>query len=255
MLLPLASWVLKPGSPLWPRWGRMAVLGLLDIGSYNALQYAALKTSTPLNVTLVGSSMPIFMLGMGRLFFRAKISRAQWLGVTLSTLGVITVLTRGDWAQLASLKLVFGDLLMLLATAAWSLYSWLLARPPKNQPDPPSLRGNWAGWLMAQVVPRAIWSALFAGMEWTVGNTLPINWEWPLWAALMYVATGPSILAYYCWGTGVAIAGPQLAGFFINLTPLFAAVLSAAILGELPQPYHLGAFALIVGGILVSAKR
>jgi len=150
---------------------------------------------------------------------------------------------------------VTGDVLMLMATAAWSLYSWLLIRPPHDQPDPPSLRGNWAAWLMAQVAPGLLWSALFAGAEWTANPALGVSWGWPLWAALLYVAAGPSILAYYCWGTGVAVAGPQVAGFFVNLTPLFAAVLSAALLGEWPKIYHLAAFALIVGGIVVSAKR
>jgi drug/metabolite transporter (DMT)-like permease len=255
LLLPLAAWVLRPGSPFWSHWKRMAVLGLLGMGCYNALQYAALKTSAPLNVTLVGSSMPIFMLGLGRLFFEAHIHRGQWLGVTLSTLGVTTVLTRGDWAQLAALRLVAGDMLMLLATAAWSLYSWLLSRPPQDQPDPPALRGDWAAWLLAQVVPGLLWSALFTGVEWAVNPGLNVNWGWPLWTALIYVAAGPSILAYYCWGAGVSAAGPQMAGFFVNLTPLFAAILSAALLGELPKAYHAVAFALIVGGIWVSAKR
>lgn len=255
LLFPLAGWVLRRDSPLWTHWRRMAVLGLLGMGSYNALQYAALKTSTPLNVTLVGSSMPLFMLALGRLFFGARISRQQGLGVALSTTGVLTVLTRGDWSQLLALRLVPGDVLMLFATAAWSLYSWLLIKPPAHQPDPPALRGNWSAWLMAQVVPGLMWSMLFSGMEWTVVPNAHIAWGWPLMTALAYVALGPSILAYYCWGTGVAAAGPQVAGFFVNLTPLFAAVLSAAVLGELPHTYHAVAFALIVGGIVVSSRR
>ena len=62
ILLPLAHGVLRKDSPLWPHWRRYAVLGLLGIGLYNALQYMALQTSTPINVTLVGSSMPVWML-------------------------------------------------------------------------------------------------------------------------------------------------------------------------------------------------
>ena len=54
LLLPLATWVLRRDSPLWTHWRRMALLGLLGMGSYNALLYMALKSSTPLNVTLVG---------------------------------------------------------------------------------------------------------------------------------------------------------------------------------------------------------
>lgn len=255
LLLPLAAWVLRRDSPLWPHWGRMALLGLLGMGSYNALQYMALKTSTPLNVTLVGSSMPIFMLGLGRLLYGARISRQQWWGVALSTAGVLTVLTRGDWSQLLALKLVAGDVLMLLATATWAWYSWLLTKPPANRPDPPALRNNWSAWLMAQVIPGLMWSALFSGVEWAVVPDLHIHWGWPLAAALAYVALGPSLLAYFCWGRGVSLAGPQVAGFFVNLTPLFAAVLSAAVLGEPPKLYHAAAFALIVGGIVVSSRR
>ncbi|NBT56948.1 MAG: EamA family transporter, partial [Betaproteobacteria bacterium] len=66
---------------------------------------------------------------------------------------------------------------------------------------------------------------------------------------------GPAVIAYRCFGLGIQRVGPAMAGFFSNLTPLFAAVLSAAFLGELPHVYHGLAFALIVGGILVSAQR
>jgi drug/metabolite transporter (DMT)-like permease len=69
------------------------------------------------------------------------------------------------------------------------------------------------------------------------------------------VAIGPSLLAYRCWGAGVGRVGPTIAGFFSNLTPLFAAVLSAALLGEIPRLYHAVGFALIVGGIVVSSRR
>ena len=46
-----------------------------------------------------------------------------------------------------------------------------------------------------------------------------------------------------------------MAGFFANLTPLFAAIMSTVFLGDLPQIYHLVAFGLIVSGILVSSRR
>jgi drug/metabolite transporter (DMT)-like permease len=74
-------------------------------------------------------------------------------------------------------------------------------------------------------------------------------------AALLYVAVGPALIAFRCWGAGVQRAGPSTAAFFSNLTPLFAALLSAAFLGELPQAYHGIAFLLIVGGIVVSSRR
>lgn len=250
LLLPLAGWVLRPGSGLATHWRRYALLGLLGVGCYNALQYLALKTSTPINVTLVGSSTPVFMLGIGALFFGQRITGRQALGTLLSIAGVLLVLARGQPMQLARVRFVPGDFYILLATAAWAWYSWLLARPD----DPPAIRADWAGFLMAQLVPGLAWSALFAGAEWASAPQ-HIDWGWPLAAALLYVAVGPAILAYRCWGAGVRRVGPNVAGFFANLTPLFAAVLSAAFLGEPPRPYHAIAFALIVTGIMVSSRR
>ena len=110
-------------------------------------------------------------------------------------------------------------------------------------------------FLLAQLLFGWMWSGLLASGEWALGAAQPIVWGWPLALALAYIAVGPAILAYRCWGIGVQRVGPAVAGFFANLTPLFAALLSAAFLGEVPQPYHAAAFALIVSGIIVSSRR
>ena len=96
---------------------------------------------------------------------------------------------------------------------------------------------------------------MLLGQALALADNVHITWGWPLAAALLYVALGPAILAYRCWGMGVQRVGPAIASFFANLTPLFAALMSAAFLGELPQAYHGIAFALIVGGIMVSSRR
>jgi drug/metabolite transporter (DMT)-like permease len=91
--------------------------------------------------------------------------------------------------------------------------------------------------------------------EWIQPRPEPVVWTPWLVAALAFVAVGPSLVAYRLWGLGVAAAGPAVAAFFGNLTPLFAALLSAALLGEWPRPFHGLAFALIVAGILVSSRQ
>jgi drug/metabolite transporter (DMT)-like permease len=250
ILLPLAYRLLRPQSDLWRYWKRFAVLGLLGVGCYNALQYLALKTSTPLNVTLVASSVPIWMLVVGALFFGQPVSRRQIAGAVLSIAGVLVVLSRGHWELLMQVQLVPGDLYVLLATLAWAFYSWLLSQPK----EPAEIRRDWAAFLLAQIVFGLAWSGAFAAGEWALTDA-HINWGWPLAAALLYVAVGPAVIAYRCWGMGVQRVGPAIAGFFSNLTPLFAALLSAAFLGELPHLYHAVAFVLIVGGIVVSSRR
>lgn len=250
LLLPLASSIFQPGSGLWTYWRRFALLGLLGVGLYNALQYLALQSSTPINVTLVAASMPVWMLLVGGLFFNAKISRKQIIGAILSIAGVLLVLSRGELRHLLALRLVTGDVYMILATIAWSFYSWLLTLPK----DPQNIRRDWAAFLLAQMAFGVVWSGMFAAAEWTAGDPR-IYWSWPLAAALLFVAVGPGIIAFRCWGAGVQRAGPNVAGFFSNLTPLFAALMSSAFLGELPHAYHVAAFALIVGGIVVSSRR
>lgn len=250
ILLPLSYRFLRRGSPLWTHWKRMSMLGLLSIGAYNALQYLALQTSTPINVTLVASAMPAWMLLLGLLLHGERIRGRQMLGLVLSVAGVLLVLSRGDWQTLASLRFVPGDGYVLLATLSWALYSWMLARPT----EPAELRGDWAGFLMGQVLYGLAWSALFAAGEWAF-TPAHITWSWSVVGAIVFIAVGPAVLAYRCWGAGIARTGPQMAGFFTNLTPLFAALLSALFLGEPPRLFHLVAFALIVGGIVVSSRR
>lgn len=250
ILLPLAGSIYRRGSAVWMHWRSLSVLGLLGIGLYNALQYLALQSSTPINVTLVAASMPVWMLLIGWAFFGAKVSRTQMSGAALSIAGVLFVLSRGEWRQLLALRLVPGDMFMILATIAWSLYSWLLTRT--KVPD--EMRRDWAAFLLAQVTYGAVWSGAFAAGEWAVADA-HIHWSWPLVAALLFVAIGPAVLAFRFWGVGVQRVGPSIAAFFSNLTPLFAAVMSSAFLGEMPHVYHIVAFALIVGGIVLSSRR
>jgi drug/metabolite transporter (DMT)-like permease len=250
ILLPLARAAFKQGSGALANWRRYALLGLLGIGMYNSLQYLALQSSTPINVTLVASGMPVWMMLVGRLFFGVPVRRWQVAGAVLSILGVLAVLCRGDIQQLLALRLVAGDVYMILATIAWSFYSWMLLQPR----DRPQLRADWAAFLAAQVMYGLLWSAAFTGIEWTMGAPA-IAWSGKLGAALLFVAAGPAVLAYALWGAGIRRAGPGIGAFFVNLTPLFAALLSSAFLGELPHAYHALAFALIVGGIVVSSRR
>lgn len=249
-LLPFAYSIFKPGSGLWRDAKHYLLLSLLGIGLYNALQYLALQSSSPINVTLVASGMPVWMLLIGAMFFGVRIHGKQIAGALLSIVGVLLVLSRGSLQQLLAFQLVAGDLLMIAATIAWSFYSWMLADKTRFT----EIRQQWAHFLLAQISYGLIWSALFAASEWAMID-YHIDWSWSLVAAICFVALGPAIIAFRCWGAGVQRAGPNVAGFFVNLTPLFTALLSSAILGELPHWYHVLAFVLIVAGIVISSRQ
>ncbi len=263
ILLPLGWRVLREPRQIMARWPHLLLLGLLGVGTYNAMQYMALVTSTPINVTLIAASLPVWMLAVGTLFYAEHPTPRQLLGAGLSIGGVLLVIARGDLSALARVHFVRGDLYVVVATAAWACYSWRLARPPASMqpPNAPNvlIKGgsrdwNWAEFLLVQTLFGLLGAAASAAAETALGAP-PLQWNAWVLAALLYVAVGPSVIAYRCWGLGVSLGGPALAAFFSNLTPLFAAVLSAAVLGEAPQWFHAGAFALIVGGIVVSARR
>ncbi|MEQ1804530.1 MAG: DMT family transporter [Burkholderiaceae bacterium] len=254
LLLPLGWRVFRRPGAIQQRWVHLALLGLLGVGCYNVLQYLALQTSTAINVTLIASSSPVWMLLLGAFFYGESIRPRQWAGALLSLVGVGFVLSRGSLDTLVQIRFVAGDLYMLLAIVLWAVYSWLLARPPESMRGSARPSWNWAEFLAVQALFGALWAGTFAGIE-AVALPVPTAWSPGLIAALLYIALGPSLIAYRCWGVGVATVGPAITAFFSNLTPVFAALLSAAVLGEVPQWYHAAAFGLILAGIVVSSRR
>jgi drug/metabolite transporter (DMT)-like permease len=250
ILLPFGWQIFKPGSPLWKNKIRFLILGLFGVGSYNVLLYSALQTSSAINVTLIGASMPIWMLLIGAVFYQVKPRVVQMIGAVVSLLGVSVVLTRGELSTLLSMQMVMGDLLIMLATFLWATYSWMLSRPGSSS----EREWPWAGFLSAQIVIGLMWTGIFEGFEIASGHAyLDLN----LWTGslILFIAIGPSLIAYRCWGQGVNRAGPTVAAFFANFIPLFTALFSAAILGEPPSLFHGVAFALIVAGIWVSSPK
>lgn len=254
LLLPFATKLWRRPQDIRERWPYLALIGVLGVGTYNSLQYLALQTSTPINVTLILSSMPLWMLLFGILFYREHPTHQQIAGAVLSLAGVALVISRGEFKVLLDLHLLPGDMLMLVAIALWAWYSWLLARPPahmrgENRPD-----WGWAELLVVQMIFGTVWAAGAAGVEAAV-SPAQIHWSPMVVLALAYVAIGPSLLAYRFWGEGVSTVGPAVAAFFSNLTPVFAAVMSALWLGESPRWYHVAAFVLIGAGIVVNSRR
>lgn len=237
--------------------GYFALLGLLGVGAFNALQYTALKTTSAINATLILASGPVWSLAIGALLYRKPVQRAEVLGALLSLAGVGLVISGGRLAGLLELQLVPGDVILLVAVVGWSFYTWMLARPPTGLNDDGGPTWNWSEALLVQIVIGAAWATLAAGLQQGLsaeGLGSP-SWGWPLAAVLIYVMVLPSIVAYRCWGLGVQRAGPTLATFFANLAPVFAALMSTALLGEAPGWHHALAFALIVGGIATSMVR
>jgi len=246
LILPFAMGGLREA---WPRlrgqWPLLMGISALGVGCYNSLQYLALQTSTAVNATLIGASGPIMTLLVGAAFFGSPVRRPQWIGAALSMVGVLIVIARGDLMKLATLQLDRGDLIMLVATLTWSVYTWLLRKRRPNLAATPFLTLQMAlGALM--ILPFAVLEFLWTGQAVapTASNL----------GALVYVALLPSLVAYFCWDRGVARAGAVLPMYFVNLTPVFAGLLSYIFLGEAIGLHHLIGGLLIIAGIHLASR-
>lgn len=225
------------------KWKSLAVMGILGVGSYNSLQYVALETTTPLNVSLITSSAPVFILLIGGAFYKQPVGRAQWIGALLSIAGVALVVAKGDLAHLTALHFAPGDLIMLVAVFLWAIYTWELRQRPIGLAPMTSLAAQMI-WGVLSILPFML------AERWIGGETT--HWGGPVWLALAYVAVLPSLLAYWCWGSAVGKVGAQIPAYFGNLAPLFAALLSWLFLNETIHWYHLWAALLIFAGIHVA---
>jgi drug/metabolite transporter (DMT)-like permease len=222
----------------------LAATGFLSTTTYNALQYLALTTSSPINIALITAAGPIFTLLVGRSFFQASISRAASLGAVVSLVGVAWVLLRGDLLNVTRIAFVPGDLFMLLAIALWSLYTWLLrGRPPEMSGY--SVLAMQMLWGLLFAVPMVLAELLWGGYP-------AIAWSPKNYGMVLYVALGPALLAYLCYQQAVLRTGSQLPMFFLNLTPIFAALMAVVLLGEFPELYHVIGLVLIVLGIVLA---
>jgi drug/metabolite transporter (DMT)-like permease len=206
ILLPL-GWKLvadaESRAQVGERWIYLGILGLIGVGGYNGLQYLALRTSTPVNVTLIASSLPLWSMLAGVLFYGVRPVRAQAARcAALSLAGVLTVLSRGDPGVLLRIQLVEGDLLMVLAIASWAIYSWMLARPPANMSGSLRPDWNWAEFLFAQCLFGVAITFAVAGIGEAIEPSIAPRWSWQLVAIIVFIAVGASVIAFRCLGPG-----------------------------------------------------
>lgn len=225
-------------------WRVLLALSVTSVTAYNTLLYLALQSTTAINATLVGSTIPIAILALSWVWLGSRTTLQQALGVAVSLVGVLAVIARGDVAALLALRLHAGDLWMLAATLSWAVYSVLLRRYPVPL-SPFAL-------LTLQVAVGLLVLAPLYGLELATGRTMAVTPA--ALAAIAYVGVFASVAAYYFWNFGVARLGPGIAGQYAYLIPVFTAILATLFLGEQFRWFHAAGLVLIFGGIWVATR-
>ena len=230
---------------LMRHWKLIALLGFTGIAAFQTLGYVALTTTTALNTILLLALAPLAIVAVSWLALGERVTRVQALGLGVSLAGAAVLIMHGDPATLAEMRFNAGDLWMLLAVVLWAVYSVLLRRRPAEVP-PLALH-------TMSVAAGALWMLPAFGWQAMHGSALPSSLA--VWMAVGFIAVFSSALAHGLWVRGVAKIGPNRAGVFIHLIPVFGAVLAITFLGEELAAYHAAGAALALCGIVLTSRK
>lgn len=232
----------------WPtlrqNWRYIAFMGTTGFAVFNAFLYTALVHTTALNATIVQAGMPMIIFSLNFLIYRTAVRWLQILGYSVTLIGVLVAASQGQIGQLLGLDINRGDLIMLLAVLVYSSYSVGLRAKPVI---------HWLSFLTALFVTAALISIPLALYEFTTTAFI-----WPTSATgigvVLYTAIFPSIIGQALFIRAIELIGGNAAGLFVNLVPIFGAILAVLLLGEAFQFYHAIALALVLGGIMVAQR-
>ena len=228
-----------------PQIWRVTAMGALGFTGFNALYYVAAHHTSAINMGILQGAVPVFVLIGAFLAHGTRASAFQILGVLITTIGVVVVATHGELQKLIALDLNQGDLALLVACVLYAFYTIGL----KNRP---SLSGPAFFTLLALIA--ALTSIPLVIYEVAIGTASMPTLQG--WLVALWVAIFPSSIAQIFFLRGVDLIGPSRAGVFVNLVPVFAAILAVALISEPFAWFHAAALGLVVGGIwLTQVKR
>lgn len=221
----------------WADVRTFAVLGFAGIFVSTGGTYLGIAFTTASSAALLQAASPVMVAIGARLYLKERLRRRQWLGVTLSTLGVLLVVTRGSWRAIAHLELLPGDFIILLGQAGWAVYTVYGKRVlAVHSPALATTAAYVLGSLMLLPVPF-LTARLFPSPDWAS----PAAWTVVMLQAIL------GAVAHVWWYEGVHQVGASRAGIFMNLQPVVGVVLAWIVLGETIEP------AEILGGLAVLA--
>lgn len=225
-------------------WARIVLMGALGYTVFNALFYWAAHHTSAVNMGVIQGVTPAVVLGIGLVLHGTRVGPLQLIGLLASLLGVLVVASRGKIDVLHELTFNPGDLGILAAAFLYAGYTVGLRRRPAVSP---------LAFFSAMALAAFVTSLPLLGWETLSGDVL-----WPSlegWLLILYIALVPSLVAQLFFMRGVEMIGPGRAGLFMNLVPVFAAILAVLILGETFAGYHAVALLLVLGGIWLAERR
>ncbi|MDA9084575.1 DMT family transporter [Candidatus Pelagibacter sp.] len=220
-------------------------LALTSVGLFNSFTYLALVYTQVINASLFNTAIPAMIILLCFVFKIEKTNRFQIMGLILSVIGILSIITKLDLNILLSLNFNKGDIIMIGGVITWGLYSSFLKKKKFTLP------------LLTLVHILCTFGLLFILPQFLfeVYQGKIIKLDINLGYILIYLALFPSIGSYYCWAGAVSIIGANRAGIFLSLIPLFSTILAIIFFDEKFLFFHFIGSVLIVLGLFLSNKK
>jgi drug/metabolite transporter (DMT)-like permease len=223
----------------------LIVMAFTSISVFNSVVYYALNYTQVLNGVLMISTIPVLIIFLSSIFKTEKTNFFQIIGVVVSLCGVVIIITKMELERLIHLQLNKGDLWMLVAMLSWATYS-IMMKEKKINLKPFIL-------LQTLISIGVVFLAPMYFIEIVNGQYLHLNI--PVMLTIGYVVLFAGIGAYILWNGAVLYIGPNRAGIFLHLMPVFSALMAIFLLGEKFSNYHFYGALFIVSGIFLSSKK
>ncbi len=220
-------------------------LGFTSVGLFNSFTYLSLIHTQVINSTLFNTAIPAVIILLCFLFKIEKTNKFQILGLIISVLGILSIITKLDIKIFLSLNFNKGDIIMIGGVITWGIYSTLLKKKKFTLPLLTLVHVICTFGLIC-VFPQFFY-------EFSQGQFIEFNTN--LFYILIFLALFPSIGSYYCWAGAVSIIGANRAGIFLSLIPLFSTIMAITFFNEKFQFFHLIGALLIIIGLFLSNKE
>lgn len=221
-----------------PRLSYLLFLGALGFTGFSVGLYYALVHTTAINASILQGGMPLFVFAASYVLYSSRVSIEQALGFVMSFVGVLVIAAQGELANLIDLNINFGDALIILAVLAYGVYTAALrSKPPMH----------WTSLMFVLCLGASITSLPLLAVEVSQGAAIFPDLRGLL--VLAYIVIFPTLLGQVFYIRGVELIGANRAGLFINLLPVWGAVLAVALLGEAFHLFHALALVFILAGI------
>jgi len=223
----------------------LIILGITSVTIFNSIVYYALNFTQVISGVLMISTIPVMIIFISSLLKTDKTNIFQILGVILSFVGVIVIITKADIELIKQLKFNKGDLTMVVAMLSWATYSALL-KQKKHELTQLSLLEVIITFGLMFLIPIYF-------IEMQMGYLIKL--DTPFILTLTYVVLFPGIISFICWIKGIALIGPNRSGIFLHLMPILSAIMAMLLFNEKFMFYHFLGAVFILSGIILSNKK